>query len=443
MKKRFTISCLYLCLFCTAPVQAQENSLLEKYRVMALEYNHDLKAAQKNISAAEELRKAARADLKPKLSGAANFQHIGHPTELSLDIPALGSPLHFKARDMKYGGSLSLVQPLYMGGSIEESIRMAQHQLAVAGYESDLYRSVICHQTDLQYWNTVASSEIVEVSREFRNSIADFTTIIRERVEVGLVDPQDLLMAEVKLNDAEYQLLRAQNLFETGRMALNSFIGVDLRAATEIEPTVPQVKWISETETSDGLDRPEIQMAHQYIKIAESSRKLTDAKYRPQLYIGVDGTYSSPGHDFRPELDPNYAVYAKLSVPIFEWGKRRNEKRASSFKVHMAADNLNKIKDNVSLETETARLSLTQAMERVSLTESSLEKAIENERKAMERYTEGEVSVVEVIDAQTYRQNAQINFVQAKTTAQYAYSDLIKALNLYESQLNALTLSGK
>ena len=29
----------------------------------------------------------------------------------------------------------------------------------------------------------------------------------KERVEVGLVDRQDLLMAEVKLNEAEYQLL--------------------------------------------------------------------------------------------------------------------------------------------------------------------------------------------------------------------------------------------
>ena len=43
----------------------------------------------------------------------------------------------------------------------------------------------------------------------------------RERVEAGLVDPQDLLMAEVKLNEAEYQLLQAKSSLETGRMALN------------------------------------------------------------------------------------------------------------------------------------------------------------------------------------------------------------------------------
>ena len=154
-------------------------------------------------------------------------------------------------------------------------------------------------------------------------------------------------------------------------------------------------------------------MAYARIKIAESSKKLTDAKYKPQFYIGVDGSYSAPGYDFRSDLDPNYAIYAKVSVPLFEWGKRRDEKRASSFKVGMATDYLNQVTDQV------------------RLTEGSLSKAFENERMALERYTEGKASVIEVIEAQTYRQASQLNHVQAKVSAQGAYSELIRALNKY------------
>ena len=66
------------------------------------------------------------------------------------------------------------------------------------------------------------------------------------------------------------------------------------------------------------------------------------------------------------------------------------------------------------------------------LSQQSLEKAHENERQAMERYNEGEISIVEVIEAQTYRQNAEINHVQAKASAQGQYSALIKALNQYK-----------
>ena len=39
---------------------AQQNSLLQKYRSMALDYNHDLKAADKNIAASIELESKHR-----------------------------------------------------------------------------------------------------------------------------------------------------------------------------------------------------------------------------------------------------------------------------------------------------------------------------------------------------------------------------------------------
>ena len=341
------------------------------------------------------------------------------------------TPLAFEGRNMKYGASLSLLQPVYTGGRLLESIRMAKHQQSLAIHQADYFRSAVSYQTDMQYWNTVARAEIVRVTTEYRNSVATFSQTIRERVEAGLVDPQDLLMAEVKLNEAEYQLLQAKRNLETGRMALNSLIGVELHAPTEIEDTISAVRADKDLWGEGEIDRPELKMAYARIKIAESSKKLTDAKYKPQFYIGVDGSYSAPSYDFRSDLDPNYAIYAKVSVPLFEWGKRRDEKRASSFKVGMATDYLNQVTDQVKLEVETARVSLSQTMEQVRLTEGSLSKAFENERMALERYTEGKASVIEVIEAQTYRQASQLNHVQAKVSAQGAYSELIRALNKY------------
>lgn len=206
---------------------------------------------------------------------------------------------------------------------------------------------------------------------------------------------------------------------------------MELHETTEVEDTIPSVVMNEQLWEQNGSNRPELKMAYDQIGIAESSKKLTDSKYKPQLYVGIEGSYSSPGYNFKSDLDPNYAVYAKLSVPIFEWGKRRNEKRASSFRIGAATDNLHQTSDHVNLEVQTARISLSQAMEQVQLTGSSLEKARENERMALERYTEGKVSVVEVIEAQNYRQASQTNHVQAKVSAQGYYSALLKALNKY------------
>ena len=424
-------------LFCTfvflsLPVLAQQSTLLEKYRTMALDYNHDLKAAEKNIAASMEVEKSARADLKPKLSGAASFQYTGNPMELTLDIPSIGLSQTVEGKNLNYGGSLSILQPVYTGGRVLESIRMAQHQQALAGNQAKALNDAVCYQTDIQYWSAVARQEIVDVAEDFRNSIAALVKTIKERVEVGLVDPQDLLMAEVKLNEAEYQLLQAQSNFETGRMALNSMIGVRLEQPTELDAQIPIVVVSDSLWLSTGMGRPEIQMAYDKIRIAESTKKLNDSQFKPQFYVGVEGSYSSPGYNFKKDLDPNYAVYAKVSVPIFEWGKRRSEKRVSSFRIGMAEDNLNKVVDRVELEVSVARKALSQAIERVRLSESSLAKAEENEAKAVERYNEGKVSVVEVIDAQTYRQTSQVNYVQAKAAAQGHYSELIKALHSYD-----------
>lgn len=418
-------------LLLAAGAAAQQDTLLTKYRLMALDYNNDLKAAGKNIAASIEVEKSARADLKPKLSADANFQYTGNPMELSLNLPSMSSPVTFRGNELRYGASLSLLQPIYTGGLLLESIRMAQHQQSLATGQQEAIRSAICYQTDIQYWSTVARHEVVEVATDFRNSIASFVQTIRERVEVGLADPQDLLMAEVKLNEADYQLLQAQNDFETGRMALNSLIGVELKTPTQIGQSLPLVTPAPLLQGLDGSTRPELKIAQDQIKIAESARKLNDAKFKPQFYVGLDGSYSSPGYNFNKDLDPNYAVYAKVSIPLFEWGKRRSEKRASTFKVGMATDNRNQVADHVNLEVQTARLSLTQAQERVRLSENSLGKANENENKALERYAEGKASIVDVIEAQTYRQTSQVNYVQAKTAAQGHYAELIKALNGY------------
>lgn len=429
MLKKYILFSFSLCVFSVAV--AQQNPLLEKYRSMAVEYSHDLKAADKNIAASIELEKAAQKDLYPKLSGNANFQFTGNPLELTLDLPSMGNPVTFEGKDLKYGASVSLLQPVYTGGRLLETIRMAKYRHNVSGFQEEYIRSGIYLQTDMQYWNTVARTEIVRISDDYRNSVASLTQTIRERVDAGLTDRQDLLMMEVKLNEAEYQLLQARKNLENGLMALNSLIGVELGAPTEVEDSVSMVVVNDVSLWSDGGGRPELKIATEQIRMAESEKKLVLSKYRPQFYVGVDGSYSSPGYNFRTDMDPNYAVYAKVAVPIFEWGKRRNEKRASDFRVDMATDNLNKVTDGVDLEIRTARNSLRQAMEQVELTRNSLDKARENETMALDRYDEGKSSVIEVIDAQTYRQMAQMNHVQAKVSAQNYYSELLKALNKY------------
>ena len=173
MWKKYILFSFSLCVSSVAV--AQQNTLLEKYRSMAVEYSHDLKAADKNIAASIELEKAAQKDLYPKLSGNANFQYTGNPLELTLDLPSTGNPVTFEGKDLKYGASVSLTQPIYTGGRLLETIRLARYRHNVSGFQEEYIRSGIYLQTDMQYWNTVARTEIVRISDDYRNSIASLS----------------------------------------------------------------------------------------------------------------------------------------------------------------------------------------------------------------------------------------------------------------------------
>ncbi|MGL5981251.1 MAG: TolC family protein [Phocaeicola sp.] len=418
---------------CSLPIWAQQEiTPLQHYRQMALEYNHDLKAAEKNISASIELIKSAKDDAKPKLDGNANFQYTGNPMELSMNLPTMEAPLSFQGQPIAYGASLSLMQPLYTGGRIIESIRQTEKQHSLAINKKILIHNSVCFQTDVQYWNTVASVEVESLYADFYNSMEKLKNVVAERVEIGITDPQDLLMVEVKLNDSHYQLLRAESNTQTNHMALNSLIGVELQNRIEVENTVSPTVDKDTILNTPHESRPEISIAYNQIELEQSALRLNDSKYKPQLYIGAEGSYSSPGYNFKKDLDPNYALYAKLSVPIFHWGKRSSDKRAYKNRIEMAHHNLDKVRDAVELEVQKAEMNLAQASKQIELTHSSLAKAEENEQKAVERYNEGNASIIEVIDAQVYKQTAQINYVQAKLTIQIYYAELMKAANGYQ-----------
>lgn len=426
------IKILLLGLFITLGIDAQTDStLIERYREMALNYNYDLRAAHKNILVSTELLQSARADLKPKLSANANFQYVGNPTELSLSLPTFDNPLSFQGTDLAYGASISLLQPIYTGGKLLETIKMAESKQLLAKEQEALVRASVCYQIDIQYWNAVAQQELWLISKEYLGAIEQLVQAIDERVQVGLADSQDLLMAEVKLNAANFQQLQAKTKFEVARMAFNAMIGNPLEFQTEIERTLPlNVLTPNDVHITSG-SRPELGIAEQQKYIAQSQLNLTKSQLRPKLYVGIDGSYSSPGYNFKKDMDSNYAIYAKLSIPIFEWGKLRSEKQAARFKVDMSYYNYQKVLDNVNLEAQTSNTELYEALDQVRFTESSLQKASQNEAMALERYKAGKISVVEVIDAQGYRQNAQVNFVQAKASAQMAYASLLKATNQY------------
>ena len=417
-------------LLTAASGRAQDNPLLDAYRAQVEAYSPDLRAAEYAADASGEARQSARADFLPKLSGGANFNYTGHPLRKDIALPGTDDVYTFEGRNTKYGASVSLAQPLYAGGALRAGYDKAQAEDEMARQEIRRVTNDLRHEADVRYWNHVAQCELVSVADGYRQSVGRLVEVVRQRVEAEYTDRNDLLMAEVRLNDADYQVQRARNDAEVARLSLNALAGIpsDQHIATDTL-VVPLTVVQPLTDEVDDLlmRRPEMGMAESNVRVQQSSARQANARYLPTLSIGVDGSYSSPGYDFRADLDPNYAIYAKLSVPIFEWGKRRRTKNMGRYQVDIARERCTQVGDGLRLEVETAQCNYAQAVEQVRLTESSLRKAAESEELAMDKYREGSISIVEVINAQLFHLEARQNHIRSKLNACVAKSALQRA----------------
>lgn len=414
----------------TGSIHAQTSGLLQQYRSMVEEYNQDIRSAVLSFQINNEKQKSAKADFLPSLSGNANFNYDGNPSELSVEIPSLTDPLYIQESNMKYGVSLSLTQPIYMGGAIKAGYNMAKKESEMSQYEIKRITNNIIYNADVYYWNKVARQEITSVAKDYKESVELLVDVVKDRVNEGYTDRNDLLMAEVKLNDAEYRLIQSLNDAEVARMSMNSFSGIpfdeEILTDSIVIPLKEELSYLGLVDMA-MTSRSEMLIATGNIDLQKSSAELANSQFMPKLSVGMDGSYSSPGYNIKDNLNLDYAIYAKLSVPIFEWGKRRNTREAGKYAIEMATENHNKVTDNVRLEVETAYYNYSQAIKKVSLTENSLSKAEESKELAFEKYRKGNISIVEVINAQIYHLEAKINFIQSKLNAQIARSSLERA----------------
>ncbi|MGL5318618.1 MAG: TolC family protein, partial [Bacteroidales bacterium] len=139
--------------------------LLNVYREKALNYNHDLKSIQKNIAASNEAIRMAKGEFLPQLSANAAYKYIGNPSELSINLPALGAPVGFNADNHQYGATLTVSQPIYTGGRLKNSLEVSQLQSELASNQAEALELSVLFQTDFKYWTTVANAELIEVTK--------------------------------------------------------------------------------------------------------------------------------------------------------------------------------------------------------------------------------------------------------------------------------------
>lgn len=403
-------------------VLSQENLNRDVCRQLALSYNQDVKSANLETQSASAIKEASGKDYLPRLDFSANYSFIGRP----MIVPGVVT-----MQQNQYNVNATVLQEVYTGGRVSSLFDLNESRENIARENVRYTEAELIFATDDSYWKAVANFENLMVAQLYLGTIENLFKVINDKVNAEVVSKNDLLITEVRLNDAKLSVLESDNQFTISKMELNRLIGYPITKPITIEDIVPL--------NVDGLDfeslneravkhRPEIKMQLQNVEASKYNANLTSSEYLPQIYVGANGTWGVPAPKLGADADFNYSLFGSVSFPIFLWGKSSLEVQSQELLTNSEQEQYQKIEEIVTLEVESSKYSFEEAEKRVELTLNSLNRASENLEIMTTRYLEGLSPILEVLDAQVFWLKAYLDHINAKRIYQVSYSALLKSV---------------
>ncbi|SHM82091.1 TolC family protein [Flavobacterium pectinovorum] len=405
MKSIYSISIitmLSLTFCCGLRAQGKQLSL-EECRTMALANNKKIKKAAHNIDAAKAGLASTKASALPSLEGSVKGIHVGDP--LSSLLPG----------EMLNGG-LDIKQNIYSGGKLNYGKQTASKSVELYEKQKEMTEAEVLLAVETSYWQLVQATENIAVSNKYRDMLKDLRQVFQNSVDAGLTYKNDLLRAEVNLNNAELSILQANDALILGRLNLAQLIGQPGEVNFTIEEAL-EYNYQEVNGQESVQDRPEIQIMKKSLEIEELQTKILKADQLPQVGLSASGL-AVYGNGVNPSNQNNqmYTYYGMLSVsiPIFNWGKNQNIVKEQKFKVEAAKEELEDSKELYNIEMANAQMQLNQSFKKIALSNASLRQSEENLRLANDRYGVGTITGNDVLEAQVIWEQAVLALVRAK-----------------------------
>ncbi len=461
----------------SASIRAQEtarNITLDQARELALQHNKDIAKSKLVVEQTQNEAKAYRTNYFPRINvtladlystNKGDFTIAGGHLPIYMLNPATGTYLpnvsmgadenyilnqyaDFPSQKLDYKmgnvflGSVSLTQPLYMGGKITAAYRMAKRGAEMASENIRLTESQVIVQTDEAYMQAVLARQLADVARSYKQLLDELQKNVESAVRHGLKTRNDLLKVQVKVGEAELSIQRADNGIRLSTMNLCHIMGLPLDTQLVIDNSQFSTfnSQLSSLRSGAGgttlnsqpstlNSRPESAILQAKTDIAKLQVKLTRSEYMPQLamfagYSYVNGIKLSGNKLFDSGAA---AVGATLKVPVVTFGERIYKARSAKARYQIAQTEQQNLTEQMQLELAQADNNFCEAQTELSITERNLEQAAENMRLARQQYDAGTEPLSQLLDAQALWQQASADNVKAKCQLQVAHTKLLKA----------------
>lgn len=446
MKKTITLlsSLLFAC-----TLSAQETLSLKECREMALKYNKEIAASAKQTESAHYTAKSYKGNFFPNFTASGTGLYSNADGSYAIaggNLPTFlpdatgqlvpnGGFAYFPGINLDYKigwvymGGVQVEQPLYMGGKIRAAYQMSRLGKQMAQMNETLTATEVILKTDRAYAQVVKAKEMKEVADKYHTVLSELRKNVESAYKHGLKPQNDVLKVQVKLNESELSIRKAENALRLSTMNLCHLIGKPLTADIHISDTFPQIKQDLQTQVWDITARPEYGMLDKQVAIARQQVKLNRSELLPK--IGIRGSY-----DYVHGLELNdktfldnasFSVLLNVSIPLFHFGERSNKVRAAKAKLEQTRLQQQNLNEQMLLELTQAANNLDEAKLESELSDRSLQQAEENMRVSKSQYEVGLETLSDYLEAQAMWQQAYETKVDTNFRLYLNYVEYLKA----------------
>ena len=394
---------------------------VEEYRAKVLEYNQDIKQSREAVKAAIYALKGVKTGFFPKLQLSGNYSYQIEDVEFMQGVDL---------KHNNYSAEAALSQNVYAGSMVRKQQEAAKLQKAIARLGEELTTDNIVYAADVSYWTLAANESLLYISQEFVLIVKELDGIVQKRFDEGAISKTDLLMVKTRLKEAELQESTRQMNYQTAMQSFKIMMGVTLEEKWVIIDSIQKPVIVPGLQPLEVAlkRRADYQIAVQDFNLTKQQTKIIRSKYLPQLAVGVKETWGTPLINVSGDEKFATVAFAKLSMPIFNWGEKRQyvkQNRTMETSKELA---MSKVEDQVKEELANAWVKLNENWKQVEIANSTLEIARENLKLNTFSYNEGKLPILDVLSSQATWLQAYTNVVSANYQYKVAYAEYVRIL---------------
>ncbi|MFC5863160.1 TolC family protein [Acidicapsa dinghuensis] len=285
----------------------------------------------------------------------------------------------------------------------------------VANAELEIARRGLVATVVSLYYGSQAADRKVDIAQRAANEAADFTSNTQKREEAREVAHADVVKAQLEQQGRERELANARLDSDRAKLELAVLVYPDPRTKFRLTAFAMPAPLISKEDIQQlaAQNNAELKSALASLKAANLDVQGARAAYLPDLSLqyayGIDAPqFAVHAPDGTRNL--GYEATATLDIPVWDWLATHHRVQQKEAQRDVARVTLTDTQKRLIADLDTAYAEATVARDQLGSLAKSVDMARESLRLARLRYTAGEATVLEVVDAQTTvaaQENAQ------------------------------------